>query len=447
MTPKLQPAERGQRHLGLTAVVVAVFVCHLAYSTWFWTKSPTDAAKTSLRSSGEAFLASYVTWNSDGERDAACYNRSALEVLRTGVPRYRSGGFFDHAPLYSYFLAGCYWVGGICLLAFAIPQAALSALTALFVGLSAGRLRRQNLVGASVVAAGLILIHLRLAGAVAYPAPQPVVLFLFALLFWSAACVPPEQVPWLGVAAAGLAIFSYASFFLIAGAVVFWLLWRFVKHHQAANLVAAGVVAVCALVKVGFGLAPGDEFRTAAQSSLWIANNPYYENVPWWGLWEMRYTPEPRFHISAEQERRFADYLARSDGNGSKAGLLWVRENPGQYAKMCFVRFRAVLGPVTGHMKNRANRLLSTAHWLLVFPAGFYGLWRLRRLEIAKLALLIIVIQAAFEALVFAGLQHRYRLPIDLMLAAFAGGIYAAWLARLVDRFKPAPAPTAHAHP
>jgi hypothetical protein len=232
-------------------------------------------------------------------------------------------------------------------------------------------------------------------------------------------------------------VFAYASYFLIAGAVALWLFWRFLQHRKAANLAAALAIAACVLVKVGFSLTPGDEFRTAAQSSLWMANNPYYESVPWWGLWEMRFNPEPRFKISAEQQRRYDEYLQRTGGNSSKAGLLWVRENPKQYAKMCFVRLRAVLGPITGHMKNRFNLLISTAHWLLVFPAGIYGLWCLRRLEVARLALLIIVFQAAFESLVFAGLAHRYRLPIDLMLTVFASGTYAAWLARFSSASRP----------
>ena len=88
-------------------VAVLTFVCHLTYGVWFWTASPTGAAKTTLEVSGEAYLAGYPTWNTDHEADGAFYNRGATEVLRSGVPRTKSGLFLEHAPFYAYFLAAC----------------------------------------------------------------------------------------------------------------------------------------------------------------------------------------------------------------------------------------------------------------------------------------------------------------------------------------------------
>jgi hypothetical protein len=41
-----------------------------------------------------------------------------------------------------------------------------------------------------------------------------------------------------------------------------------------------------------------------------------------------------------------------------------------------------------------------------------------------------ILFEVAFETLVIAGWQPRYRLPVDIMLMAFAGVVYAELAAR-----------------
>ena len=104
-------------------LAVATFAFHLFFGVWFWTASPTRAAKSSLSISGEEYLARFPTWDTEHEADAAFYNRGAVEAMRTGVPHTRSGMFFEHAPLYAWFLGGCYKLGGVRLLSLAIPQA------------------------------------------------------------------------------------------------------------------------------------------------------------------------------------------------------------------------------------------------------------------------------------------------------------------------------------
>jgi hypothetical protein len=53
-----------------------------------------------------------------------------------------------------------------------------------------------------------------------------------------------------------------------------------------------------------------------------------------------------------------------------------------------------------------------------------------RRSRFALLAGCIILFEVAFETLVIAGWQPRYRLPVDIMLMAFAGVVYAELAAR-----------------
>ncbi len=134
--------------------------------------------------------------------------------------------------------------------------------------------------------------------------------------------------------------------------------------------------------------------------------------------------------MTEEEDRRYRGYLERSGGNGTKAAVSWIRENPRDYLELCGVRLGAVLGPVTGQMSPLLKKI-AVVMWLAVFPAGFVGLWRLRHSPFATLAGCIILAQVSFEVLVIAGWQPRYRLPIDLMLYVAAGGVYAQWLGGL----------------
>jgi hypothetical protein len=136
--------------------------------------------------------------------------------------------------------------------------------------------------------------------------------------------------------------------------------------------------------------------------------------------------------------------LQRAGNNTTKAALLWIRENPVQYLELCVVRLQALLGPVTGQM-SPTNRMISTILWVVIFPAGFCGLWILRRSPFARFALFVMLFEIGFETLVVAGWQPRYRLPVDLMLAACAGVAYAGWVAGMLNRLAPSPEPAAPA--
>jgi len=172
---------------------------------------------------------------------------------------------------------------------------------------------------------------------------------------------------------------------------------------------------------------------------LWEANNPYYESMTVFSLWERRPGNSwTKWQMTEAETRRHNDYLARADGKETRAAILWIQENPGQYLELCAVRLRAAFGPITGQM-SPLNRKICLTWWLLVFPAGLIGLWRFRQSPLAWLVLAIMVFELGFETLILAGWQPRYRLPIDLMLVVFAGTVYAGWIGRWLDRVKPAP--------
>jgi len=424
-------------------VAVLTFICHLAFSIWFYTASPTNAPKTTAHLSGEAYLASYPGWDTEHEGDGAFYNRGAVEVLRTGIPRTKSGLFMEHAPLYAYFLAACYKLGGLRLLAMAIPQAALSGLTALLVGLMASRLASRYRGLAGFAAASLVLINVRLAGYAGYPGPTSLLLFLFALAVWALVRAQSPKAYTLFFGAMILGIYTQAAFFIIASGVGLWALLAFWRQRERALLVGAIVLAAFAIAKPAISLSMDRSREThsseAPTTVLWEANNPYYESMTALSLWERRPGNNwSKWKITPEQTARFNDYLQRAGGNDTRAALLWIRENPRDYLELCCVRLRAVLGPITGQM-SPLNKMICIVTWLLIFPAGFIGLWRLRQTRFAGLALLVALVQVAFETLVIAGWAPRYRLPIDLMLCAAAGTIYAVWFGGSLRGSSPAP--------
>ena len=96
---------------------------------------------------------------------------------------------------------------------------------------------------------------------------------------------------------------------------------------------------------------------------------------------------------------------------------------------MCLARLRTEFGPYTGQMSPR-NRLISAVVWLLIFPAGFYGLWRSRHNATGQFVILIVICVFAFATLVSEEPYLRYRMPVDLLLTVFAGVSYGTWLAR-----------------
>jgi hypothetical protein len=427
-------------------VALLTFICHLVFTVWFWTASPTNAPKTSVKLSGEEYLASYSNWNTDQESDGAFYNRGAVEVLRTGVPRTRSGLFLEHAPLYAYFLAACYKLGGLRWLAFVVPHAALSGLTALLVGLTASRLTARHCGFAGFAASSLVLINVRLAGYAGYPGPTSLVLFLFALAVWALVRAQNGRSYSLFFGAMILAVYTQAAFFIIAFGVGAWALLTFWRGREKALLVGAIALAAFALAKPVISLTMDRRLETysseAPTTVLWEANNPYYESMTAFSLWERRPGNNwSKWKITPEQTARFNDYLQRAGGNNTQAALLWIRENPRDYLELCCVRFGAVLGPITGQM-SPVNKMICIVTWLLIFPPGLLGLWRLRQTRFAGLAVWVMLVQVAFETLVMAGWAPRYRLPIDLMLCAAAGTVYAAWFGGSFRGSSPVPGGT-----
>ena len=418
-----------KQRTGLAALGVACALFHLAVGLLYATHLSPPTAHASLTAKGDAYLASFPGWDTDSEQDAAGFNRTALSILTHGLPYSRQGTLILRTAVYSYFVAVCYAVGGIRLLPIAIAQAIVSGLTCLLLASAASRLFSKN-PAAPWIAGGLYLVNLRIAMYVGYVVPLIPTLLFMAIALWAVTQARGNWLVVLLVAALVLATYTSSTFFVIAMAGAFWLVLR----HRSV----AGFVLITLFVGLKFFLTWSNAAGSAAEPNragdrggiFWLSNNPYYESLHPWSLWEWRTSnPWSTWKMSGKERDRYAAYLARAGQNELRATLLWMRENPGCYLRECLVRLRTEFSPYTGQMSPR-NRLISSAIWLLIFPAGFYGLWRSRRDPATQFVILIVICEFTFATLVTEEPYLRYRMPVDLLLTAFAGAAYAEWAGR-----------------
>src|ERR1700730_1108142 len=105
---------------GLAVLGIACGLFHLLVGLQYATHFTSQALHPSLTASGDAYLASFPSWNTENEQDVAGFNRAALSILTQGLPYSRRGTLVLRTAVYSYFVAGCYAVGGIRLLPVAV---------------------------------------------------------------------------------------------------------------------------------------------------------------------------------------------------------------------------------------------------------------------------------------------------------------------------------------
>ena len=114
VTTAQPPTPRVRR--AMWAMGVAVFVAHLAIGVYYWSQwvvAHATPPRPPLQLVGEEYLATFPGWRGAGERDSAAYNAVALNILEQGRPVTRDGDLYLRAPVYPYFLAFSYRLGGV----------------------------------------------------------------------------------------------------------------------------------------------------------------------------------------------------------------------------------------------------------------------------------------------------------------------------------------------
>jgi hypothetical protein len=418
-----------KRRAGLMILGIACVLVHLLVGLYYATHLTSQTQHPSLAAHGDAYLASFTSWDTDSEQDVAGFNRTALSILSRGLPYSRQGTLILRTAVYSYFVAGCYTIGGIRLLPVAIAQAIVSGLTCWLLALATSNLFPKN-TAAPWIVGGLYLVNLRVAMYVGYVVPLVPTLLFTAVALWAATQITRRRaVAWF-VASLILATYTSSTFFVVAMTGALWLLQR--RRSIAGFTVIVSFVALKFILTWSNAAGSTTESNRAADRGgvFWTSNNPYYESMRPWSPWEWRTENMwSTWKMSEEEHSRYTSYLDRGEGNELRATLLWIRENPLHYLWVCLVRLRTEFGPYTGQMSPR-NRLISTVVWLLIFPAGFYGLWKSRRDMTAQFVQFVVITVFIFATFVSEEPYLRYRMPVDLLLTAFAGLSYGSWLTR-----------------
>jgi hypothetical protein len=414
----------------LTILILATFAVYLGVGLYYVTGTISPFHTLKLTSVGDEFLGAYPGWNNREEFDDAAYNRAAVEILNTGIPRDHTGSVFLYAPVYAYFVAACYSVGGIRLLAIVIPQAIAAALTCGFVMRATNRISGRDDSVAGLIAGFLFLINLRLAMYVGYISPTILLMFFFSMAFWAASSLTGRGRLAILVTSLLLAAGTQSGFFFVALTVGFWLVIRFFRTRSSNFLLAAAIIVLFAgakvfLPKISHQNAKGS-VSEIGQAVLWEANNPFYETMGLFSLWERRPgNPWTNWKMSPAEQQKYEEYLERTNHHPVQSALLWIRENPAQYAKLAFIRLWTTLGPFTGMMSAR-NKLISLGIWLLTFPAGIYGWWLLRKSDASGFSIAVAVSILISSTFVIVEWYLRYRFPVDLLAIAYSGIAYSA---------------------
>lgn len=418
-----------KRRVGFAMLGVAIALFHLMVGAYYATRLSPQNTRAPLTATGDAYLASFPGWNTDAEQDAAGFNRTALSIRERGLPYSRQGTLILRTAVYSYFVAACYAVGSVRLLPILVAQAMASGFTCWMLALATSRLFAKS-TAAPWIAGGLYLVNLRVAMYVGYVVPLIVTLVFMAIAFWAATQEPGRRSTAWFIVSLVLGTYTSSTFFVVAMTGAVWLLLR--------RRSVTGFVVIAIFVALKFAATFTNIAGSAAEPNragdrggiFWLSNNPYYERMRPWSLWEWRGSnPWSTWTVTPEEQDRHDAYLARSGQNELRATRLWIREDPGRYLQVCLARLRTEFGPYTGQMSPR-NRLISSVVWLLIFPAGFYGLWQSRRDATAQFAVLIVIAVFTFATFVTEEPYLRYRMPVDLLLTAFAGAAYCEWLAR-----------------
>ena len=418
------------RRWGFAVMLIALIaIMHGAFGWLYATSLSPQAPRQPLSASGEAYLQTAPGWNTDSEQDAAGFNRAALSILHRGLPYSRQGTLIFRTAVYSYFIAGCYAIGGLRLLSILVGQAILSGITGWMLTVAAGGLFGAR-PAVRLIVAVLYLLNLRIAMYAGYVMPLIPAVFFTAVALWAVTRLTERRAALWLVASLVLGSYTSSTFFVVALAGALWLILR--------RRSIAGAAVIGLFVALKFVITWSDVAGTATEANraadrggiFWMSNNPYYDRMRPWSLWEWRPSnPWSTWTMSDQERVDHEAYLVRAGHNELRATLLWIRENPGHYAQVCLARLRTEFGPYTGEMSPR-NRLISTVIWLLVFPAGFYGLWRWRHHAMGRFSGLMVIMVFAFATFVTEEPYLRYRMPVDLLLTLFAGAAYSDWLSR-----------------
>jgi 4-amino-4-deoxy-L-arabinose transferase-like glycosyltransferase len=347
------------------------------------------------------------------------------------------------APLYEFFLAGAFALSGFSFNLFFPLQALFGGLLSGLMGLIGLRVFRRP--GAAWFAGIAAAAHPILVNAASQPYNENLFFFFFAAAIWAfLVWLEQEKVSWAILCGAmiGLCMLTResGSLLLVAmGVVILVATTRTRKIWAGYAVIALATVAILLPWTVRNYLRFGIFVPVAAivGEDLLEGNNPciaterlftaYWAegSCPWVDQQRLsRRQAETAFGIPAAVRR---DRIARS------IAMQFISTHPADYLKLSFRRLWTTLLPYDPRGNQHSHeKLILLVYWLLVFPAGFLGMFfSSKSIEPGRilLALLVILNLLAIAAVLYWS-DLRFRVGIDLLLACFAG----AFMPVLFDR-------------
>jgi hypothetical protein len=343
------------------------------------------------------------------------------------------------APLYEFFLAGCFAISGFSFKLFFPLQALLGGLTAGLAGLIT--LQAFEKMDAAWLAGMVVALHPILVNSASQPYNENVFFFLFAasiaslLVWWRrlhtswalicgasiGPCMLTRENGLLLLASAGALVLIFRSHghrTWVGYGLIMLTAFAIVAPWTIRNYVRFGVFVPVASI-VGEDLSEGNN-ECVAKEGMFVA-----------------YWAEGRCAAVDEQRDNLARTIAfdprmpaavRDDRISRRLALEFISAHPGSYAKLVFRRLWTTLLPFDPRGNQRlTERIVLSVYWLGLYPAGICGvLLAARRLDAPRALLILLgLLNLLSMAAVLYWSDLRFRVALDIPLACLAGFAYS----------------------
>lgn len=342
------------------------------------------------------------------------------------------------APLYEFFLAGAFELSGLSFKLFFPLQALFGGVLSGLMGLIAWRVFRRP--GAAWFAGIAAAAHPILVNAASQPYNEDLFFFFFAAAIWTfLVWLENEKAKWAIFCGTmiGLCMLTRenGSLLLIAmGVVVLVATARTRKIRTGYSLIALTTVAILLPWTIRNYVRFGIFVPVAAivGEDLLEGNNPCAASeslfTAYWAEGSCAWVEEQRM-VRRQAETDFGIPAAvRRDRISRSIAVQFISNHPVDYVELSFRRLWTTLLPYDPRGNQHSHeRVILVVYWLLVFPSGFLGiLFACRRIEPGHILLAsLVVLNLLAIAAVLYWSDLRFRVGIDLLMAGFAGSIYA----------------------
>jgi len=307
-------------------------------------------------------------------------------------------------PLYTLFLAFCYFTGGFNTLAYFIPQIILSSLTCVLIYLIASEIFNKI---AALFAGFLVVFNLDLIFWSSFVRTETLFIFLlclFFLLLIKGSVKNNFLFIYLGAVIFGLACLTRITLIPFLPILFVWQVYFSSKNRKENIKVAFLTALIIFAVLLPWGLRNYivlGEFNVFTEESGILVG-------------------------SVSNGEQYKDIVINKEYNSHKSliskTLFFIKDNFKVYLISCWHRFVLFWSPFTYAMRPLA-KVYKGLSWLILFPAAFWGLIISRNKGGKGTGLVIVFIfyHALLHTASFVDLGLVYRYPIQPFLCIFAG--------------------------